>query len=328
MIVFKSVLVLFSLCVTAACYAQTKKPATAGKPAKAKVETERNAENTLLWEISGKDLKQPSFLYGTMHIVCAEDAKMSDGLKSAIKKSEQVFFEVDMDDMEEMMGALKFARMNNGVKISDLVSPADYERIEAYFKTNKSMVPFSMMSRFKPYFVTAIIGEGIMSCKEKSSVEQIIMKEARDHDKQVLGLETIEFQASIFDSIPYEKQAQDLVSYVDSIDKYKQTTTELIDLYRKQEVNKMDRLITKSDPGMMQYMDVLLYDRNKRWAAQMPEQMLVKPTLFAVGAGHLGGDNGVITLLRKEGYTVKPLDNTKFTKDDSANQQTAMLTEN
>lgn len=327
MVVLKSVIVLFSLCVSAACYAQAKKAPSANKPAKGKAGVEVNAENTLLWEISGKGLKQPSYLYGTMHIVCSEDAKMSDGLKSVINKSQQVFFEVDMDNMEEMMGALKFARMNNGIKISDLVSPTDYEKIEAYFKNNKSIVPFSMMSRFKPYFITAIIGEGIMACKEKSSVEQIIMKEARDNDKDVFGLETIEFQASIFDSIPYEKQAQDLVNYVDSIDKYKQTTLELVDLYRKQDVNKMDELITKSDPGMMQYMDVLLYDRNKRWAAQMPEQMLEKSTLFAVGAGHLGGENGVINLLRKEGYTVKPLDNSKFSEYDKSKKESAMLAE-
>ena len=124
-----------------------------------------------------------------------------------------------------------------------------------------------MMSRFKPYFITALISEGMMECKEKSSIEQVIMAEPRNSDKEVLGLETIEFQASIFDSIPYEKQAQDLVMYIDSIDKFRQTTLEMVDLYRRQDINNMDSLMEKSDPGMMQYMDILLYDRNKRWAS-------------------------------------------------------------
>ena len=151
------------------------------------------------------------------------------------------------------------------------------------------------------------------------------MTEARQYDKEVNGLETLEFQASIFDSIPYEKQAQDLVMYVDSIDKFRAITMEMVDMYRKQDINNMDSLMEKSDPGMMQYMDLLLYDRNKRWAEQIPEQMFNMPTLFAVGAGHLGGEKGVINLLIKQGFTVKPLDNTKFAEIDSKTVKTSTL---
>jgi uncharacterized protein YbaP (TraB family) len=237
---------------------------------------------------------------------------MSVGLKNAISQARTVYFELDMDNMEEMMSMMKYARMNNGLKISDLVSPEEYIRLEEYFSKNRSILPFSMMSRFKPYFITAIISEGMMECRQKSSIEQMIMSEAREHDKEVLGLESIEFQASIFDSIPYEKQAKDLVSYIDSIDKFKEITLEMTEMYRRQDINNMDSLMEKSDPGMMQYMDLLLYDRNKRWAEQIPQLAKDNPTLFAVGAGHLGGEKGVISLLRKKGYVVKPLDNTKY----------------
>jgi uncharacterized protein YbaP (TraB family) len=149
----------------------------------------------------------------------------------------------------------------------------------------------------------------------------MIMTEARNADKDVLGLETVEFQASIFDSIPYEKQAHDLVTYIDSIDQFRQNTLEMADLYRKQDISHMDTLMEKSDPGMMQYMDLLLYDRNRRWADQMPEQMFLMPTLFAVGAGHLGGERGVLNLLRQLGFTVKPLDNTQMEKAPVKNAQ-------
>jgi hypothetical protein len=168
-----------------------------------------------------------------------------------------------------------------------------------------------MMTRFKPYFITALISESMMDCATKSSIEQVIMSEARGEDKEVLGLETIEFQASIFDKIPYEKQAQDLVKYIDSIDQYKKTTLELIQLYKEQDIDKMEQMMLKYDPGMEDFMDVLLYERNKRWISQIEEQAFQMPTLFAVGAGHLGGTKGVINLLREKGFTVKPLDNTE-----------------
>jgi uncharacterized protein YbaP (TraB family) len=66
----------------------------------------------------------------------------------------------------------------------------------------------------------------------------------------------------------------------------------------------------QSDAGMSEYMDLMLYDRNRRWVKQMPD--IMRPagnTLFAVGAGHLPGDQGVISLLKKAGFTVKPLKN-------------------
>lgn len=308
------VFVLISFVFSTAVYSQ---PAKADAKTKSMSKTSANKNNTLLWEISGKGLTTPSYLYGTMHIVCSEDAKLSKGLKEAITKSKQVYFEIDMDNMEEMMGVLSFARMDNGLKISDLITPAEYGRLEEYFSKNKSPLPFSMMSRFKPYFITAIISEGIMECKTKSSVEQIIMTEARENDKDVLGLETIEFQASIFDKIPYEKQAQDLVKYVDSIDTYRQNTLELVELYRKQDVDAMEKLMTKYDPGMLEYMDLLLYERNRRWVGQISEQVFQSPTLFAVGAGHLGGEKGLISLLKKEGFTLKPLDNTQLEVKDA-----------
>lgn len=310
MLIKNSLLVFFLISIASQGFTQTKKPAVKPKttiPPKASQLV--NPNHTLLWEISGKGLLQPSYLYGTMHIVCEDDLKMSEGLKKAIADSKQVFFEIDMDDMEEMMGVLKYARMNNGLKISDLVTADEYIRIEQYFKNNKSPLPLSMMSRFKPYFITAMISESLMTCEKKSSVEQLIMSAAREQEKNVLGLETVAFQSSLFDSIPYEKQAKDLVMYVDSIDNYKKVTLEMSDIYRRQDIEGMDSLLVKSDPGLEQYMGILLYDRNKRWAEQIPEQAHEMPTLFAVGAGHLGGDKGVINLLRQQGFTVKPLKN-------------------
>ncbi len=264
---------------------------------------------TLLWEISGKGLLTPSYLFGTMHILCAEDARLSTHLKAIIKDSKEIYFEIDMDNMAELMGAMKYLRMNDGIKISDLLTPAEYERVKDYFEKNRSLLPFSMMNRFKPYFVSSLVGEKMMTCEKKNGMEELIMRESKQYDKEIKGLETTEFQASIFDSIPYDKQAKDLVSYIDSIDTYKDVTLEMVNVYRDQDLERMDALIKKSDPGMESYMDLLLYNRNRRWVEQMPAIMRNGPVLFAVGAGHLPGENGVIQLLLKKGYNVKPLNN-------------------
>jgi len=285
-----------------------KKPVkkTAVKP---KQTVSAKPANTLLWQISGNGLRQPSYLFGTMHILCAEDAKLSEGLKGVIKKSLKVYFEVDMDDMAEMMGAMKYMRMNDGVKISDLLTKEEYARLENHLKKSKTPMPLSMINRFKPFLISGLLSEQNMGCEKTKGMEQLIMTEASLHDKQIFGLESIEFQASLFDSIPYDRQAKDLIKYIDSMETYQKNTLEMVDVYRKQDLQKLDSLMLKSDPGMEEFMDLLLYSRNRKWVQQMPNFMMEGSLLFAVGAGHLPGEQGVINLLRKKGFKVTPMVN-------------------
>lgn len=289
-------------------------PKKAAKP-KPKVDASQQMEklkktpSTLLWEVSGNGLKEPSYLFGTMHILCLEDARLSDNLKKIIKESKKIYFEIDMDDREQMMGALKYVRMNDGVKLSDLLTKEEYDRVDAYFKKKNLQIPLSMINRFKPLFVSSLLEEKMMECTTQKGMEEQIMKESKQYDKVIMGLETVQFQAGLFDSIPYAKQAKDLIQYIDSADNYKSNMKVMVDVYKKQDLDRMDSLTRKSDPGMDQYMDLLLYDRNRKWVQQMPSLMMEGHLLFAVGAGHLPGEKGVIALLKSKGYTVKPLKN-------------------
>lgn len=305
----KASMLIFYMAVAMAALGQ--QPAKPGKKASAPAPkaNSNQLDNTLLWKISGNGLNRSCYLYGTMHVLCAEDATVSDSLKLAIKYADQIYFELDMDNMNEMLGAMKYLRMNDGKKLSELLTKDEYARVETYFKQHSVPLPLAMMNRFKPYFISSLIGEQMMSCDQKNGMEELIMRESKKYSKEIKGLETTEFQASIFDSIPYEKQAKDLVSYIDSIDSYKAVTMEMVEVYRQQDLERMDSLMHKSDPGMDEYMDILLYGRNRHWVDQMPEIMKGKCILFAVGAGHLPGEQGVINLLRKKGYKVTPMGN-------------------
>jgi uncharacterized protein YbaP (TraB family) len=293
--------------------AQVKTSGTSSKKsASGKTSTKRSSalENTLLWEISGNGLEKPSYLFGTMHLLCAEDAILSANLKKAIREADRIYFEIDMDDMSQMIGALKYARMTDNTKLSDLLTKEEYTRIRDYFEKNKAVLPFSMMERLKPYMLTSLVGETGMECEKTNGMEMIIMQESNKYDKEIKGLETAEFQASLFDSIPYEKQAKELLNYIDSIDYHKNSTSELVKVYREQDLKKMEALTVRTEGGIGEYLDLLVYNRNRRWLEELKTILLEKSTLVAVGAGHLPGENGMINLLRKAGYTVKPLKNT------------------
>ena len=289
--------------------AQTvKKPAK--KPVtKSKVIAPDQLSNTLLWQISGNGLKQPSYLFGTMHALCADDAKLSESLKGVIRKTVKVYFEVDMDNLPEIMSATKYMRMNDGIKISDLLTKEEYAKLETFLKNSKSPMPISSINRLKPFLVAGLLSTVSLNCEMQDGMEQLIMKEASLHDKEIFGLESVQFQATLFDSVPYEKQAKDLIKYIDSADTYQKSTRDLVDVYLKQDLKRMDSLLRISEPGSEDYLDLLLYNRNRRWVFQMPGIMMEGTLLFAVGAGHLTGEQGVINLLRKKGFKVTPVAN-------------------
>src|SRR5262245_60147126 len=131
---------LFIICMalTVAGFGQHGGGSDEKDPSKGSATPNKHLDNTLLWKISGHGLVHPSYLFGTMHILCAEDAKLSDTLKEVIKDSKEIYFELDMDNMGEMLGAMKFLRMNDGKKLSELLTKEVYERVENYFKNNKS----------------------------------------------------------------------------------------------------------------------------------------------------------------------------------------------
>jgi uncharacterized protein YbaP (TraB family) len=270
---------------------------------------DKGPNHTLLWKISGKNLTKPSYLFGTMHILCADDAVLSDGLKNVINHCDEIYFEIDLSNMSAMLNSLKFLRMNNETKLSDLLSVQDYSKVKSYFTKHVAMLPFGMLEHFKPLLISSMIEEEDLGCKTTDGMEMEIMKTASSVKRKINGLETVEFQARLFDSIPYQKQAQDLVSYIDSEDEYSKTMDTLVRVYKEQDLDKIDELTRKGDVTISDYTDLLLNGRNRSWIGRMDSLMPAKSLLFAVGAAHLPGDNGLIQLLRKSGYILTPLKN-------------------
>ena len=84
---------------------------------------------------------------------------------------------------------------------------------------------------------------------------------------------------------------------------------EMMEAYNNQDLEKLDAFIKKGEDGLGQYENILLYNRNKNWVKKLKPIMSERSVTIAVGAGHLPGDKGLIDLLRKEGYTVKPVMN-------------------
>jgi hypothetical protein len=275
--------------------------------AKPVVETD-HSKSSLLWKVSGNGLTQPTHLFGTFHIMCKEDIKLSANLEAALKNSDLLYFELDMDDPAMLMGSMNMMNMKKGVKLKDLYTAENYARVISFYKDSAKM-PEAFIQSMKPYLLVALLYPKMMPCKTTSGVEMEIMALAKKYKKEIKGLETLQFQAAVYDSVPYQKQADELLKAIDNLNEQRKNFDEMVVAYKSQQLKNIEALFSKADMGIEGYEDLLLYNRNKNWATQLEVLMKDKSLFVAVGAGHLPGKDGLITLLRNMGYTVSPVEN-------------------
>ena len=264
-------------------------------------------DNSLLWEVTGNGLSKPSYLFGTFHLLCKDDIHFSEQLKKAMQSSDTVYMELKMDDPSVLLGGLLYMNMKGDTTLKTLYSDVDYKKIESYFNDTLH-TPLLLLQKMKPNLLVALLYPKMMDCSNPASIEEELLKMAKGYKKEIKGLETVQFQASVFDSIPYSVQAKELMNNIDSFPMYKKQFDTMLGLYKKQQLQSLDTL-TANDKDTKDYEDILLNKRNKNWVSQLNEIMKKESVFVAVGAGHLPGKHGLINLLKEKGYTVKPLKN-------------------
>lgn len=275
-------------------------------------------EKALLWEISGNNLPKPSYLFGTIHIIKKDDYFFTPTMEKALLSTDGVAFEIDMEDMSDMskiMGMMSSMYMKDNKTLRDLLDEEEYEVVNTHFQ--KMGLPLAFLERIKPMFLSMMAGGGedMMgfsldggASSSMVSYEMQLMEMAKKEEKDISGLETMEFQMSLFDSIPYDAQAKMLMSSIEAEGKNEEGDNQLemmVKMYKAQDIQGMQNIMKEEPDALGGYEELLLQKRNHNWIPIMSEMMAEKPVFFAVGAGHLGGEEGVISLLRQQGFEVK-----------------------
>ncbi len=275
--------------------------------------------HALLWKIEMPGQSQPSYLFGTIHMIPKEDYFLPSGLDEAFDKSKQVVFEIDLDEMSDMgsmMGMLSNLMMKDGTTLQDLLTPQEYTEVSKYF--DNMGLPMFLLSKVKPMFLS-MLAEVNMNPEEMQSddivsYEMNLYDRAQKAKKEVGGLETMQYQMSLFDSIAYKDQAIMLMDAIKGTNADTDMYDQTVELYKHQDIEAMIEMATEPKPGEDgNFENVLINNRNKNWIPIMSKMMKNGPVFFAVGAGHLAGENGVLSLLKKQGYKVTPVSVCKAT---------------
>lgn len=263
------------------------------------------SQNTMLYKISGNGLKQPSYLFGTIHITC--EATLEKPVLDALDKTSQLYLELDMDDPSMQATMMSGMMMKGGKTMSSMVSEEDFKVLDDFVK-EKVGVSAIMLNTMKPFMVSTMFLPYLIDCPMQS-IESELVKVSKEQNEEIFGLEAVEEQLAVFDAIPYEVQMQELIKSVKSgFASDREEIRRVMELYKNKDLNSLLSSIADSDNKITaEHQDELLFTRNENWVPRIEKVMKEKPTFFGVGAAHLPGDKGVIELLKKKGYKVEPV---------------------
>ena len=258
-------------------------------------------ENALLWKIDHEKFDQPSYLYGTIHLICTEDMAEQPAVDRALKSVEKVVFELDFSDPQLQQKMMR-SQVNSGDHIKNYLDEDQAEVLDEYFKQHVG-AGLSQFGNLKPFALTALAMQSMIQCSEQLySFEGSLLMKARENSLSVSGLETPEFQFGLFDTIPAEDQIAELVNGIMAPDSVKNVFNTMLVQYTEQDIEALYSTFVESSAG--NYQKDILDDRNKAWIPKIERMMGNEPIFVAVGAMHLPGENGVIELLQQQGYSV------------------------
>lgn len=265
------------------------------------------AQHSLLYQVSGKGLQQPSYLYGTIHLICESDFFMPAALDSAFSQAKTLYLELDMDDPEVIGGLMSAMReKKEAYDLGNLFKPNDFMKLEKFFR-DSMMQDINAFRKMKPMMALMYILRKAVVCEGPiASYEMTLLKKAQESKKALLGLEGVADQIAIFDALPDSTEARIIMEYINDIEQQQENFRAMVAVYKQQDVDAMHKFIELS-PEMAGLEEVMLFSRNRKWIPIIEKAMQKASTLFAFGALHLSGEQGVVELLRKQGYTVTPV---------------------
>jgi len=266
--------------------------------------TAQDNPNTNLWKVEGDSIKT-SYLFGTIHLLPKKDFKLSEKVQKAFDATSKVALEIDMTDSNFQTEVMKNSFLKEGEELKSYLDEDEYVTLDTYLK-EKTGVGMANYNKFKPFMLMSVILSTSIG-EELASYEMTFIEMTKKANKEMEGLETFADQVEAFDGKPYDEQLDDLVEMLEDSEKNNEMYQKLLSLYLKEDVDGMYDYMDDFMKGDVESMKVFLDDRNNNWIPKITEFSKKESVFYAVGAAHLGGEQGVINLLKKAGYTVTPV---------------------
>lgn len=261
--------------------------------------SQQTNSQSLLWKITGNTLSSPSYLYGTIHIKDRRVFEWQDSVYARLGKCSTYAGELDLN-MDNIMKAAGYMMLPDGQTLHDRFTPEEYNLVKDAVKSC-SGYELALLDKLKPISLIALCFSVNSTEELEATVDELLYKKAVEGGKQVIGLETVEEQVVLLDKIPDSY----VLEYFRNLDEQEKEFENLIRFYRNADLDSLWLMMQDEESGSM-LNDEMIRVRNHRMTERILPLIRNQSTFIAIGSGHLPGNEGIIALLRNEGYIVEP----------------------
>jgi uncharacterized protein YbaP (TraB family) len=279
----------------------------------------QSAYPSILWEISGNGLQKPSYLFGSMHISNKEVFHLSDSFYMAIKSCDVVALEVDPNEWQPDMFRLEEAQRVQhlyGYAATDAEYISENDFRQRYY-TDQLIAAL----REEPFVMNGLLYRTttpLANFQEDTYLDLYIYQTGRRLGKEGAGVENyLQSEKISIEATEAElKEKRERKTFPEGENAYT-IATKMQEAYRRGDLSLMDSLDQLLSSSKA-FTEKFLYDRNVIQANSIDSILRHKSLFVAVGAAHLPGSRGVIEMLRKKGYTLRPV---KMTDQDAEDRE-------
>jgi uncharacterized protein YbaP (TraB family) len=259
---------------------------------------------SLLYEVKKSGYKT-SYLYGTIHLVPDSLFLFTNKLKKTIARSDEIIFEIVNVDNKQLISELIFQKDKNTFDLftdsqkdsvilwGSQITELDSELFQSYY------------GQLKPFNLLQLSSLKAMN-NNSVTVDLELMKFADEAGVFKSELESIAVQISLFDQLPDSIMREMILNEMRQTKNDEQLKSELYQLYQSQDIEGLAKIINESDEASA-FLDEFIVQRNKKWLPIIIDKSKNKSCFVAVGAGHLGGKDGLISLFQQAGFIVSPI---------------------
>lgn len=280
------------------------------------------ATTPLFYKISKEDPDINIYLLGSIHAADKGIYPLNETIMSAYNQSDYLAVEVDTvaltSDLDAQIELAQKLLYNDGTTIKDHIGEDLYNKMVGILKEKGSYN--SLYDNYKPTFFESLFENIIITDAEmdaNAGIDMHFLNLAKKEEKNILEIETAEFQYDLLLSNPIELDKMMLEEYVNNYDESVTEMKEIYNAWKKGDITELEQtLLVSSTEGLSDeeikmvenYNKSLITDRNYGMADALEKYFNEDKKVFCVvGLGHVIGDEGIISLMEKKGYNVEKL---------------------
>ena len=259
-------------------------------------------KSSLLWSITPVKGGPVSYLFGTMHVRDLRAFGWLDTAQRHLAECDVFATEFDFSETDEAALALAL-QLPDGKTLDQLLKPGVWKNLDFYCR-KKLGISADAMRNQHPMTVTTALTSAFLADESAHSLDETLWHYARSLGKETTGVETFSDQLDTLHRIPFEQQLKGLAWLLKNYKRQKRRLKKMMEWYAEGNISQLYKAAKKDAKGMRR---ALLYDRNILMVRRLKEIAREQPLFCAVGAGHLAGQKGMLRLLKKAGFKVKPV---------------------